>query len=198
MKTIVVASSNAGKLKEFKEMLEPKGYQVLGLKDIDQPIEIEENGTTFQENAILKAQSVTNALGLMAISDDSGLEIDAFDGQPGIYSARWLGHDTSYMYKNQVVLERMKNEKNRRCRYVCAMAITRPGQQPVVFEDTVECVIADAPHGLNGFGYDPIVYYPPLQKTMAQMTPEEKNEISHRGKVVRKVEAWLQQHEQMD
>jgi non-canonical purine NTP pyrophosphatase, rdgB/HAM1 family len=191
-KIIVVASTNQGKIREFKEMLEPKGYEVKCLADYPDMPEIEENGETFEENAVIKAQSVTDHYGIMAISDDSGLEIDALDKNPGVHSARWLGHDTPYDVKNQKVLELLKDKKDRTCRYVCAIAITRPNEKPVVFADSVECQIAEEPKGSNGFGYDPIVYYVPYQKTMAEMNKDEKNAISHRGKAVRKLEAWLE------
>lgn len=194
-KTIVVASGNAGKIREFKQMLEPLGYTVKALKDLPPMPETEETGTTFHDNAILKAQAVTDHFHIMAIADDSGLEIEAFDNKPGVHSARWLGHDTPYDIKNQKVLELMKDKTDRRCRYVCAIAITRVDQDPIVFEDTVECEIADKPAGNNGFGYDPIVYYPPFHKTMAEMTKEEKNSISHRGKAIRKLEDWLHAQE---
>ena len=187
-KKIVIASTNKGKIKEFKEMFEPYGYQVLSLKDLPEDPMIEENGTTFEENAVIKASSVTERFGIEAIADDSGLEIDAFGGEPGVHSARWLGHDTPYEYKNRVILERMEGEENRSCRYVCAIAWTRPEKDPQVIVDTVECTIAYEPKGSNGFGYDPIVYYPPYGKTMAEMDPEEKHLISHRGKAVRRLE----------
>lgn len=194
-KVIVVASTNAGKIREFKEMLEPEGYTVKSLADYPDIGEIEENGTTFEENAIIKAKAVTDRYGIMAISDDSGLSIDAFDGGPGIHSARFLGHDTSYDYKNRVILERLAGNDNRNCHYTCAIAVTRPGKEPVVFSEICACTIADEPRGTNGFGYDPIVYYPPLGKTMAEMSKDEKNAISHRGKALRKFEAWLdEQH----
>ncbi len=190
-KVIVVASGNAGKIKEFKEMLEPKGYVVKSLADFPDMKDVEENGTTFHDNAIIKAQAVTDQYGIMAISDDSGLEIDALDKKPGVMSARWLGHETSYDIKNQKVLELMEGKTNRTCRYVCAIAITRKDEEPIVFEDTVECEIALEAKGSNGFGYDPIIYYPGLNKTMAEMSKDEKNSISHRGKAVKKLEAWL-------
>lgn len=188
---IVVASTNAGKIREFKEMLEPEGYTVKSLADYPDIGEIEETGTTFEENAIIKAKAVTDRYGIMAISDDSGLSIDAFDGGPGIHSARFLGHDTSYDYKNRIILERMAGEENRKCHYTCAIAVTMPDAEPVVFCEICECLIADEPRGTNGFGYDPIVYYPPLGKTMAEMSKDEKNAISHRGKALRKFEAWI-------
>lgn len=190
-KSIVVATTNEGKLKEFKEMLEPIGYTVLSLKDLDHSIEIDENGTTFRENAIIKAQSVVDEFGIEAISDDSGIEIDALNKEPGVHSARYLGHDTPYEIKNQKILDMLKDEKNRTCRYVCAIAWCSPNQEPKVFEDTVECELAYEAKGSNGFGYDPIVYYPPLQKTMAEMDKDEKNAISHRGKAIRKLEEYL-------
>ena len=190
-KVIVVASGNQGKIREFKEMLEPEGYTVKSLSDFPDMPEVEETGTTFHDNAIIKAQAVTDRYGITAISDDSGLEIDALDKKPGVMSARWLGHDTSYDVKNQKVLDLLKDKKDRTCRYVCAIAITRVNEEPVVFEDTVECEVALEAKGSNGFGYDPIIYYAPSGKTMAEMSKEEKNSISHRGKAVRKLEAWL-------
>ena len=190
-KVIVVASGNQGKIKEFREMLEPEGYTVKSLSDFPDMPEVEETGTTFHDNAIIKAQAVTDRYGITAISDDSGLEIDALDKKPGVMSARWLGHDTSYDVKNQKVLDLLKDKTARTCRYVCAIAITRVNEEPVVFEDSVECEVALEAKGSNGFGYDPIIYYAPLAKTMAEMTKDEKNSISHRGKAVRKLEAWL-------
>jgi XTP/dITP diphosphohydrolase len=190
-KTIVVASTNAGKIREFREMLEPKGYEVRCLADYPDMPETEENGETFEENAVIKAQAVTDRYGIMAIADDSGLEIDALDKQPGVHSARWLGHDTPYDIKNQKVLALMKDKKDRTCRYVCAIAVTRPGQKAVVFADSVEGQIAYEPKGNNGFGYDPIITYVPYGRTMAELDNDEKNAISHRGKAVRKLEKWL-------
>ena len=194
LKTIVVASTNEGKIREFRQMLEPRGYTVKSLADLSDMPEIEENGTTFAENAVIKAEAVTSSYGIMAVSDDSGLEIDAFNKEPGVHSARWLGHDTPYSEKNRIILEKMKGIENRTCRYVCAIAITRPDEEPVVFEDTVECTIAYEPSGENGFGYDPIIFYPPYGKTMADMDKDEKNGISHRGKAVRAMEEWLENH----
>ena len=192
-KIIVVASTNEGKIREFREMLEPDGYTVKCLKDLPDYEEPEENGTTFAENAVIKAESVTKKYNIEAISDDSGLEIDAFDRQPGVHSARWLGHDTPYEIRNRTILEKMEGITDRTCRYVCAIAVTGPDHEPVVFEDTAECTIAYEPAGTNGFGYDPIMYYPPAGKTMAEMTKDEKNEISHRGKAVRRLEQWLKE-----
>lgn len=194
MKEIVVASSNEGKIREFRQMLEPEGYTVKSLSDFPDLGEIEENGTTFAENAVIKADTLTSRYGIMAVSDDSGLEIDAFGGKPGVMSARWLGHDTPYSEKDRIILEKLEGNDNRGCRYVCAVAVTRPGEEPVVFVETCECVIAKEPKGEGGFGFDPIIYYEPYQKTMAEMTKDEKNGISHRGKAIRKLKAWLKEN----
>ncbi len=191
-KKIVIASTNTGKIKEFKEMFEPHGYQVLSLKDLPEEIDIDENGTTFAENAVIKAQSVTDRFGMEAIADDSGLEIDAFGGEPGVHSARWLGHDTPYTYKNQVILERMEGEQNRGCRYVCAIAWTKPDCPPVVIEDTVECTIAYRPAGTNGFGYDPIFISEDGDgRTTASMPLSFKETYSHRAKAVKQLTSYL-------
>lgn len=194
MKTIAVASTNEGKIREFRQMLEPEGYVVKSLSDFPDLGEIVEDGETFAENAVIKAAALTDRYKIMAVSDDSGLEIDAFGGKPGVMSARWLGHDTPYEEKDRIILERMQGEKNRGCRYVCAVAVTRPGEEPVVFVETCECVIADEPRGSGGFGYDPIIFYEPYGKTMAEMTKDEKNGISHRGKAIKKLKEWLDEN----
>lgn len=192
---IFIATSNANKVREFRELLEPRGYAVSSLLDLPAPFDIEENGTTFAENAVLKAEGACRKLGIPCLADDSGLEIDALNREPGIYSARWLGHDTSYAYKNKVILERMQGKKDRTCRYVCAIALAMPDADTVVFQDTCECTVAEHPAGSSGFGFDPIVYYGPLKMTMAEMNPEQKNAISHRGKAMRKMEAYLDAHQ---
>lgn len=190
-KQIVVASGNEGKIREFRQMLEPKGYEVLSLKDLPDPVEPEETGTTFQENAILKAKAVTDRYGLTAIADDSGISIACLGEEPGIHSARWLGHDTPYDIKNQKVLELVAPHEDRTAHYSCAIAWCAPDEEPVVFFDTWYGEIALEPKGKNGFGYDPIFFVPSLGKTAAELTYEEKNAISHRGKALRKLEAWL-------
>lgn len=195
MDKLVIASANEGKIRELREMLEPEGYEILSLKDLKDPFDVEETGTTFAENALIKARYITEKYGLTAIADDSGLEIDAFGGEPGIYSARYLGHDTPYEYKNKIILERMQGMDHRACRYVCAIAYTSPDGTEQVFEDTCECEIALEPAGNRGFGYDPIMYYPPYRKTIAEMDDEEKNQISHRGKALRKLEKWLNEQD---
>lgn len=192
-KTIVIASANEGKIREFRAMLEPEGYTVLTLHDLPDAPEPEETGTTFQENAILKAKAVTDRYGLEAIADDSGISIAFLNEEPGIHSARWLGHDTSYDIKNQKVLELLKDANDRTAHYSCAIAWCTPGKEPVVFFDTWYGQIAEAPAGENGFGFDPIFYVPEFRKTAAQLKPEEKNRVSHRAKALRKLEEWLRE-----
>ncbi len=194
-KEIVIASTNQGKIREFRTMLEPEGYIVRSLADLPDMPEIEETGRTFAENALIKAKAVTDRYHLDALADDSGLEIDAFGRQPGVQSARWLGHDTSYDIKNQYILDHMQGRTDRSCRYVCAIAWTSPEREPAVFVESVECEIAAEARGNNGFGYDPVIYYPPFGKTMAEMGDDEKNSISHRGKALRRLEAWLNENE---
>ena len=134
-------------------------------------------------------------MGCAVISDDSGLEIDALNKEPGVYSARYLGHDTSYEIKNQNLIERVADQADRTCRFVCAIALARPDKPTEVFEGTVEGTVAFAPSGNKGFGYDPIFFYPPLGKTLAEASEEEKNEVSHRGKAMRLLMEYLHHEE---
>ncbi|MEG0176298.1 RdgB/HAM1 family non-canonical purine NTP pyrophosphatase [Anaerorhabdus sp.] len=191
MKDLFIASANAHKIKEFKQMLEPLGYDIKSINDLPEVIDIEETGLTFEENAIIKAKTISDKFNIPCISDDSGLEIDALNKEPGVQSARYLGHDTSYDYKNSVLLERMKDETNRSCRFVCAIALSIPGHEPVVFRDTIEGTVALEIVGKKGFGYDPIVYYEPFKTTLANVSEEMKNSVSHRGKALKKLLVYL-------
>lgn len=187
MKEIIVASTNQGKIKEIKAMLKDIDIEVLSMKDVlEQELEIEETGTTFKENALIKAQTIANIVNKPVLADDSGLEVDALDKQPGIYSARFLGADTSYNIKNQYIIDALK-DKERTARFVCAMALVIPGQEPILIEETMEGLINDKIEGANGFGYDPIFYFPPCQMTSAMMSMEEKNKYSHRAKALKKL-----------
>lgn len=187
MKELVIATTNQGKMKEMECLFSPLGIKVKSILDVfGENIEIEETGQTFQENALIKATAIAQKTGKVTLADDSGLVIDALDGQPGIESARFMGHDTSYDIKNNTILELMKDKENRQARFVCAIAIVIPEQSPIVFEETFEGEIAKEISGVNGFGYDPIFYFPPLLKTSAQMSMEEKNQYSHRAKAVKK------------
>lgn len=187
MKEIVVASTNEGKIREIRAMLEEIGIEVKSIKDVfDEEIDIEENGQTFQENALIKAQSICDIIHRPTLADDSGLEVDAMDGQPGIYSARFMGHDTSYDIKNQYIIDQVKG-KEKGARFVCAMALCIPEQEPILIEEYFNGEIYDHIEGENGFGYDPIFYVPELQKTSASLTLEEKNQYSHRAKALKKL-----------
>lgn len=191
MKELFIATANAHKLNEFKGMLEPLGYLVKSLNDLEETIEIAETGSTFEENALIKAQTISDRFNIVCIADDSGLEIDALNFEPGVHSARYLGHDTSYDVKNQVILERMKDQSNRACRFVCAIALCGPSLEPVVFRDTIEGQVAHELVGSNGFGYDPIVYVESFKTTLANVSDVEKNKVSHRGKALRKLLGYL-------
>ena len=193
MKEIIVASTNQGKIKEIKAMLKDIDIEVLSMKDVlEQELEIEETGTTFKENALIKAQTIANIVNKPVLADDSGLEVDALDKQPGIYSARFLGADTSYNIKNQYIIDALK-DKERTARFVCAMALVIPGQEPILIEETMEGLINDKIEGANGFGYDPIFYFPPCQMNSAMMSMEEKNKYSHRAKALKKLYTILKE-----
>lgn len=193
MKEIIVASTNQGKIKEIKAMLKDIDIEVLSMKDVlEQELEIEETGTTFKENALIKAQTIANIVNKPVLADDSGLEVDALDKQPGIYSARFLGADTSYNIKNQYIIDALKY-KERTARFVCALALVIPGQEPILIEETMEGLINDKIEGANGFGYDPIFYFPPCQMTSAMMSMEEKNKYSHRAKALKKLYTILKE-----
>lgn len=191
MKKLVIATGNKNKLIEMRELLNNTSYEVVGQDEIVKKIEIEENGSTFRKNARIKALAISNLCHDLVLADDSGLVIDALNGEPGIQSARYLGHDTSYDYKNQMILERMCNECNRAARFVCAISLCLEGKVLYEVEETIEGEIAREVLGENGFGYDPIFYYPPMKKGTAQMSMEEKNEVSHRGKAMRKIITYL-------
>lgn len=188
MKDIMIATSNKGKVREYKSLLEPLGYTVHDLSELD-PIEIDENGSTFQENALIKAKSIQGKCNMTVIADDSGLEIDALNKEPGIHSARYLeGHD--YSYKNKVLLERMKGKTDRTARFVCAIALCdETGDH--LFTGVMEGKINDQAAGDNGFGYDPIFLVEQFGKTSAQLTMEQKNSVSHRGIATRELLDYL-------
>lgn len=192
MKQVVIATKNKGKAKDFEALFNPFGYEVVTMFEVAPDLEIEEIGTTFEENAILKAQTLANLLGKIVIADDSGLAIDALNGEPGVYSARYAGDhdDEANMVK---VLANMKDvpEEARTARFCCALAIAGPNMDTKTVFGTCEGVIAHEKKGTNGFGYDPIFYVPALQKHMAELTAEEKGAISHRGNAIRKLALQL-------
>lgn len=193
MKKVIIATQNKGKAKDFEAIFKPYGYEVLTLADVAPDMDVEETGTTFEENAILKAEAVAERLGTMVIADDSGLQIDALGGEPGVYSARYAGEEKNDEANIQKVLEKLKDvpEKDRTARFCCSLAVAGPGMKTKTFFGTCEGTILQDKRGTNGFGYDPIFYVPNLGKAMAELSAEEKGQISHRGNALRKLEADL-------
>ncbi|MEG2909839.1 MAG: RdgB/HAM1 family non-canonical purine NTP pyrophosphatase [Erysipelotrichaceae bacterium] len=191
MNKIMIATSNEHKVHEFKEMLAPLGFEVTSLLDLDQAIEIEETGTTFEENALIKARAIHELLKIGVIADDSGLAVDAMDGAPGVYSARFLGRDTSYDIKNRYIIKQCDNHK-RGAQFVCAIAYVDEKGHEEVFTGIVNGLIAEDMIGDNGFGYDPIFYYEPYHTTLANVSDELKNKVSHRGKAIEKLIAYME------
>lgn len=192
-KRILFATGNEGKMREVRAILSEYGFEAISLREAGLSPEIDENGTTFEENALIKAKAVCELSGEIVMSDDSGLEIDYLDRAPGVYSARYMGENTSYDIKNAKILEILKDvpDEKRTARYVCAIAVCYPDGRTKVVRDTLEGAIAYKPAGENGFGYDPIFYLPEYGCTSAEITPEQKNAISHRGKAIRKMAELL-------
>lgn len=189
MEKIIFATGNQGKVREIKEILKDIPVEIVSMKEAGIDVDIVEDGKTFEENAIIKATTIQKLTGNLVLADDSGLEVDYINKEPGIYSARYMGKDTPYSEKNQNIIERLKNAKGdeRSARFVCAIAAAFPDGSVKTTRGTIEGVIADKPAGENGFGYDPIVYVPEYQMTTAQMSPEQKNKISHRGKALQEM-----------
>ena len=188
MKQVVIATKNKGKAKDFEALFTPLGYEVVTMFDVAPDMEIEETGTTFEENAVLKAETLSKALGTIVIADDSGLAVDALNGAPGVYSARYAGdHDDEANIVK--VLENLKGlpEEKRTARFMCALAIAGPELETTTVFGSCEGVILEEKRGTNGFGYDPIFFVPALGLAMAELTPEEKGAISHRGNAIRKL-----------
>lgn len=188
MKQVVIATKNKGKAKDFEALFTPLGYEVVTMFDVAPDMEIEETGTTFEENAVLKAETLSKTLGTIVIADDSGLAVDALDGAPGVYSARYAGdHDDEANIVK--VLENLKGvpEEKRTARFMCALAIAGPGLETETVFGSCEGVILEEKRGTNGFGYDPIFFVPHLERAMAELTSEEKGAISHRGNAIRKL-----------
>ena len=197
MKSIILASNNKDKVKEVKEIL--KGYDIISMKEAGIDVDIEENGTTFEENALIKARAIMKLTGQITMADDSGLEIDYLNKAPGVYSARFMGHDTSYDIKNKALIQKLEGVKgsDRSGRFVCAIAVCFPDGREIVKRGTKEGLIAEEIKGDNGFGYDPIVYLPEYGKTSGELAPEEKNKISHRGKALALIKEELDKSEEL-
>jgi len=195
---MIFATGNEGKMKEIRMILADMGMEILSMKEAGVNADIVEDGTTFEENALIKARTVAEVSGLPAMADDSGLEVDYMDKAPGIYSARFLGEDTSYRIKNQYIIDQLAEVEGdaRSARFVCAIALALPDGRSFTTRATVEGVIAYEERGSEGFGYDPIFYLPEYGKTTAELTPEEKNVISHRGKALRQMKAIMEEQKE--
>lgn len=183
---IIFATTNEGKMKEIRMILADLGMEILSLKDLNINVDIEEDGKTFEENAIIKAKTICELTGEMVLADDSGLEVDYMDKAPGVYSARYLGEDTPYSVKNQTIIDNLKDAKGeeRSARFVCAIAAAFPDGRVLTTEATIEGYIGYEEKGTNGFGYDPLLYVPEYDMTTGQMDSAMKNKISHRGKAL--------------
>lgn len=187
-KRIIFATGNQNKMKEIKMILSDLGMEILSMKEAGIDVDVEENGTTFEENALIKARAIAERLPSdIILADDSGLEIDYLNKEPGIYSARYAGKDTSYDIKNQMLLDRLDGvpDEKRTARFVCAIAAVFPDGAEEVVCEAMEGRIGYKIAGVNGFGYDPIFFLPEFGMTSAEITPEQKNEVSHRGKALR-------------
>jgi XTP/dITP diphosphohydrolase len=194
MHTLLVATSNPHKLEEFRAIFSDLPLRLLSLNDLQLDIDIEETGTTFAENAKLKARTYAQASDMLTLADDSGLEIDALGGIPGVQSARYLGRETSYEERFREILEQLKGlpMEQRTARFRCAIALAEPSGYTRVVEGVIEGVIATSPRGEHGFGYDPIFFLPELGKTFAELAPEHKNRISHRARAAQSARKLLE------
>lgn len=196
MKKIVFATGNQGKLREVKKILADLDMDIVSMKEEGIQIDVNENGATFAENAQIKATAIGAHTDAIVLADDSGLVIDALNGEPGIYSARYMGEDTSYRIKNQNLIDRLEGvpDEKRTARFVCAIAAALPDGTVLHTEGTIEGIIGYEERGENGFGYDPIFYVPKLGKTTAELSDDEKNAISHRGSALEKMKVLLREY----
>ena len=193
MKKVIFATGNEGKMKEIREILGDLDIELLSLKDAGIHADIAEDGKTFEENAQIKARAIEKLTGEIVLADDSGLEIDYLNGEPGIYSARYMGEDTSYRIKNANLIQRLEGvpDEKRTARFVCAIAAAFPDGTMKTVRATMEGRIGYEERGENGFGYDPIFYLPEYGCSSAELSMEEKNKISHRGKALRAIKDAL-------
>ncbi len=196
MKRIVFATGNAGKMREIREIMADMDVEIVSMKEAGITVDIEEDRDTFEANARIKAEAIAAYTDDIVLADDSGLEVDYLNKEPGVYSARYMGEDTSYEIKNQAILDRLLGvpKEKRTARFVCAIAAVLPDKQVLVTRETIEGYIGDKPAGANGFGYDPIFYVDEYQCSTAELTEEQKNAISHRGKALRAMKKLLHQY----
>lgn len=195
MDRIIFATGNQGKLREIREILSDIGIEVISMKDAGIAADIDENGTTFEENAIIKAKTIHQLTGEAVMADDSGLEIDYLNKEPGVLSARYMGEDTSYHIKNMALVERLAGvpDEQRTARFVCVIALVLSNGEVLTTRGDFEGSIGYEEKGENGFGYDPIFYVPEYGCSSAELSPEQKNAISHRGQALRKMKEKIEQ-----
>jgi len=198
---LVLATENPGKTREIKELLKDFPVTIKNLDDFGPIPKVEEDGATFDDNAFKKASFTAKALGFPALADDSGLEVEALGGAPGVHSARYAGPSATDQERMAKLLREMEGKTNRAAAFMCVISIAVPSGVALTYEGRCEGLIAEAPAGENGFGYDPVFYYPSLNKTFAQLSAEEKNRVSHRGTALAelkeefdKVLIWIRQH----
>lgn len=196
MTKMIFATGNQDKMREIREIMADMEVEIVSMKEAGIEAEIVEDGATFEENAVIKAKAIAAYTDAIVLADDSGLEIDYLNKEPGIYSARYLGEDTPYSIKNQALLDRLKGvpKEQRTARFVCAIAAVLPDGEVLVTRQTMEGYIGDAPEGANGFGYDPIFYLDEFGCSSAALSGEQKNAISHRGKGLRAMKEMLKDH----
>lgn len=194
MKPIIIATKNKGKAKEFERMFLPLGFEVKTLLDFEEMEDIEETGQTFEENAIIKAEAISAITGQVVIADDSGLIVDALNGAPGVYSARYAGADKNDEANIDKVLKELDGvpTEERTARFYCALAVAMPDRKTMTVHGTCEGIILRERRGSNGFGYDPIFFVNELGLSMAELSPDEKSKISHRGKALKSLEEMIQ------
>lgn len=194
---IIFATGNAGKVKEIQMIMEDTGMEVVSMKEAGISVDIEEDGATYEENALIKARAVAALTDCIVMADDSGLEIDYLNKEPGVYSARYLGEDTPYSVKNANLIKRLEGveDEKRTARFVCAIAAVLPNGKELTTRATIEGRIGYEEKGSHGFGYDPIFFVPEYGKTTAELTEEEKNQISHRGKALQLMKEELKKYE---
>ena len=200
-RTLVIATRNKGKTAEIRDLLNTFPITIKDLDDFGSIPEVVEDGDTFDENAYKKASFTARILGYPALSDDSGLMVAALNGAPGVHSARWAGPDVTDAQRGKKLLAELGDQTNRSAAFECVISIAVPGGPALTYEGRCEGTITHAPAGTNGFGYDPVFFYPPLNKTFAQLTMAEKSRVSHRGKALQvfrdefdKVMKWIDRH----
>jgi len=191
IKEVVLATTNQGKVKEFSKLLGGVFENVISLKELDSPPEVIEDGATFRDNALKKAREIAQFSGKLTLADDSGLEVEALDGRPGVYSARYSGENATDKTNIEKLLDELGDNPNRNARFVCVLALVDPKGDELVVEGFCEGIILNEPRGEGGFGYDPVFYLPDREKTMAEIDPELKNRISHRANACKLLAEYL-------